>query len=43
MSIDGFASDRTLSNLKVEIDECNERITELKGVDLLVLGNVCRK
>lgn len=43
MSIDGFASDRTLSNLKVEIDECNERITELKSVDLLVLGNVCRK
>ncbi|CBK20593.2 uncharacterized protein [Blastocystis hominis] len=31
MSIDGFASVRTLSNLKVEIDECNERITELKS------------
>ena len=40
LSIDGFAGDRTLSNLKVEIDKCDERINELKSVDFPVVGNV---
>ena len=40
LSIDGFAKDRTLSNLKVEIGKCDERINELKSVDLPVVGNV---
>lgn len=40
LAVDNSASDPTLSNLKVEIDKCNERIAELKGVLFCVEGDV---